>query len=72
MSTTKADAVPHLEYVDEEGNKGDCTLADFLEANRISDGVDRDELKAIKKMKVGDTTRLNGWMGMYTDVTRTR
>lgn len=63
---------PYLTYVDEQDNKGECTLVDFIDANKVSDGSDRKEINAIKKIKVGQTIRLNGWMGMYTDVTRIR
>lgn len=61
-----------ITYVDEEGNKGECSLADMVDAN-MQDGkpnIDPSEMKELKAIKVGQTVRLNGFMGMFTDVTR--
>lgn len=60
-----------VKYIDEDGNEGECTLQEFIDANCFGDD-DPNDVRAIMAIKVGETVRYNGFMGRYHDVTRTK
>lgn len=70
----------YVTYIDEQGNAGECSLQEMNDAQYFYDSdvdakdctIDEAEMESMRLMKAGETVRLNGWMGMYTDVTRIR
>ena len=61
-----------LSYVDEEGNKGECTLTEFIEYETFDGHINMtdQELLKLKTLKIDETVRVEGFMGCFTDVTR--
>lgn len=68
----KVESEAFVTYVDEEGNKGEEKLTDFIYTIIMQDDIQKKEYQVLTRIKVGETVRLNGWMGLHTDVTRTK